>query len=266
MTTPNFCLVFDADNTLWDTNQVFQTAQEAILETLQKNCLLISNDIEKEIHNLRICDQLLVNQTNKYEYDFKLLIAALIWHYGHGMELTKAINHVIINNGNVPGNQKSIVFEAHYRFTHLLNNIPPLFENTSTTLKLIRHQIHNSIMILFSEGDPSRLYKIMNAYDKEMKNIFDTIILQAKNKRSFNGVKQLGAAHFSRRDSVVFAHIGDSLHRDIKFANQAGFITFYKPSAYKGNELPKTKDEQPTHIIKDLNELLAIVFPDSINA
>ena len=53
--------------------------------------------------------------------------------------------------------------------------------------------------------------------------------------------------------------IGDSLHRDIKLGNQAGFITIYKPSPFKGDEKPLGADEHPDYTIAMLSELPAVL-------
>ena len=63
----------------------------------------------------------------------------------------------------------------------------------------------------------------------------------------------------ARSIEVVFILIGDSLQRDIKLGNQTGCITIYKPSAFKGIEIPTSPVEQPCFTIMSLDELPAIL-------
>jgi ribonucleotide monophosphatase NagD (HAD superfamily) len=86
-----------------------------------------------------------------------------------------------------------------------------------------------------------------------------------KSKETFEQAKEIGLQLLSQTTGVketAFVLIGDSLHRDIKFGNQAGFITVYKPSAFEGFETPNTSDEQPCYTIKSLEELPSILRED----
>jgi FMN phosphatase YigB (HAD superfamily) len=69
-------LIFDADNTLWDTDSVFRSAQLSLLRTLQKFHLL--SDPEEHLSTLRTIDRELFEQMGRFEYDFKVLSIALI--------------------------------------------------------------------------------------------------------------------------------------------------------------------------------------------
>jgi FMN phosphatase YigB (HAD superfamily) len=53
--------------------------------------------------------------------------------------------------------------------------------------------------------------------------------------------------------------VGDSLHRDIVFGNQAGMITVYKPSTYLGMEIPQAPEEKPFAVINTLADLPALL-------
>src|SRR5207253_5507680 len=68
-------VVFDADNTLWDTDSVFRSAQLALLQRFADAGLI--HDVETELQTLRRLDAELGEQYGRAEYDFRVLIAAL---------------------------------------------------------------------------------------------------------------------------------------------------------------------------------------------
>ena len=76
----NAVIVFDADNTLWDTNAVFRTAQLELLRVFEKHGLVTS--AEEELSTLRQIDQQLMSSLGNFEYDFVNLSRALDYYYG----------------------------------------------------------------------------------------------------------------------------------------------------------------------------------------
>ena len=68
----NSIIVFDADNTLWDTDGVFKNAQKALLQKLADADLLA--DPDSEISKLRAVDRQLFARMGRFEYNFKALV------------------------------------------------------------------------------------------------------------------------------------------------------------------------------------------------
>src|SRR4051794_25138629 len=81
-------IVFDADNTLWDTDGVFRSAQIAMLQTLGKAGLPVSP--ESHFGTLRAVDQEIMSSVTQAEYDFRLLAFALILHFSQHQSITEA--------------------------------------------------------------------------------------------------------------------------------------------------------------------------------
>jgi putative hydrolase of the HAD superfamily len=71
----HFVLIFDADNTLWDTNAVFHSAQVAMLETFETVDIL--SNARSQVERLRAIDRILIQRLERHEYDFRILATAL---------------------------------------------------------------------------------------------------------------------------------------------------------------------------------------------
>lgn len=259
-------LIFDADNTIWDTDAIFRGAQLALLETLAKAKLIAQPD--SQLETLRIIDQALVSKLEKAEYDFKLLSTALTYFYSHKLTVDEAVNAATTPIKPV-ATQKidETIEEAYKAFKKMLKQVPPFYAETIPVLSAIRTSVSETnplVTILLSEGNYTRLEHILEAHNIRRQGLFDEIIIASKSKEVFEEAKVIGLRLLpqidNNKETVVL--IGDSLHRDIKFGNQAGFITVYKPSAFKGVETPNTLDEQPRYTIKNLGELPLILRED----
>lgn len=257
-------LIFDADNTLWDTDSVFRSAQLAMLKTLAKAKLTTKPKLQ--LGALRTIDQELVRKIGHAEYDFKLLAAALSNFYYYRSSVTEAVNMVATQGHMTASSELAQTIEEAYRiFIEKLKYIPPLYPDTDQVLSSIRASIteeNQLVMIIHSEGDQERLERILEAHSIRSRRLFHDIIIAPKSKETFTQVKNRGLHLLEgRKDSTeeVFVLVGDSLHRDIKPGNQAGFTTIYKPSAYKGLETPNAKDEWPTYTISSFKELPSIL-------
>src|SRR2546428_7148563 len=72
-------VIFDGDNTLWDTNMVFTRAQKSILNGLAK--CGYPTDPDRDFALLRRIDDSLVRACGKHEYDPSLLAYNLLQHF-----------------------------------------------------------------------------------------------------------------------------------------------------------------------------------------
>jgi putative hydrolase of the HAD superfamily len=258
----NAVLVFDADNTLWDTDSVFRSAQLALLKTLEKFHLLI--DSETQLATLRMIDRELFKQIGRFEYNFKLLSVAVAYHFAYQLSVQnvqEGVSHAISDSRHkIDSKLVTVIDEAYWAFEKELQEIPKLYLDTETILFDIFASKQNNLLttILLSEGEPERLNRILKKYEN-IKNLFDNILIeQTKTKETIEKAKQAGREYLSQVESsaeTLFVLIGDSLKRDIKFGNQAGFITVYKPSPFMGQEEPQLLDEKPNYIIQKLGDL-----------
>ena len=257
-------LVFDADNTLWDTNAVFRDAQLALLDELAKAELIPASD--SQLDTLRVIDQELVSKLGYAEYDFKLLAVALVLFYSRKTTIEGAVQNALAHSSQaISPNLVEIINKAFQSFEERMKRVPDLYPDTLPVLSAIRPSTveENSLaMIMFTEGNNLRLEQILKVHDIRGQRLFDEIVIAPKSKESFEKVKLVGLHLLytsEKTEEATFVLVGDSLHHDIKLGNQTGFITIYKPSAFKGVELPNALDEQPHYIIKSLKELFPIL-------
>lgn len=149
--------------------------------------------------------------------------------------------------------------DAYHAFQQGLKKIPKLYPDVEKTLYSfcpLRAEQNVLVTILLSEGEPIRLKRILKK-QKINSNLFDVIVVK-KNREFFENAKQIGLKHFGcyrESEPTHLIAVGDSLKRDIKFSNQAGFITVYKPSPFMGKEEPCELDEKPCYTIQTLKEL-----------
>lgn len=257
-------IIFDADNTLWDTDSVFRAAQLALLQRMVNAGLI--RHAESELQTLRRVDAEIGETLGRAEYDFKILIATLAKLYSQRLSSKQDSNRIDSYSQSVEDSELSqIIEEAYEAFQDKMRSIPPLYPDTVSVLSSIRASSspENPIVtIVLSEGNVDRLERILEAHNIWSSRYFDEIIITPKNKEAFERAKQLGLELVPSRGmdpNTLTVMVGDSMKRDIKFANQAGFITIYKPALFKGHEEPQEQDEHPVYTIHALEELLPIL-------
>lgn len=152
-------LIFDADNTIWDTDAVFRAAQLALLKSLAKAKLLTQPNLQLE--SLRIIDQVLVNKLGQAEYDFKLLTTALVYFYSQKLTVTEAVEAATAHpNPIMDTNIVEVIEEANRAYKQALKHIPSLYPETLFLLSAIRVLASTTtplVTILLSEGNYARL-------------------------------------------------------------------------------------------------------------
>src|SRR5438552_6674031 len=118
-------VVFDADNTLWDTNAVFRQAQLCLLGEMSKAGLL--TDSEAELDTLRTLDRELVSQLGRFEYDFRLLSAAAAHYYSERVTIRNAVRSAMETaKGSNCSNASTVIDSAFSAYEYALKGLPPL--------------------------------------------------------------------------------------------------------------------------------------------
>lgn len=257
-----YLLIFDADNTIWDTNAVFESAQLALLNVLSNANLL--KDPQLHLKTLRTVDKELFTRLGKFEYNFKLLATTLTYYYLYNLPLNDAIDCSVSQESSqiYESNQAKIIIENAYNaLIESLEEIPELYPDTNLMFSSLDKLKSSNCLttILLTEGNSSRISQILEVRDS-VRNFFDEIlIVNRKSKIEFERAKRIGLNLLSNKKTKyeyqVLMSIGDSLKRDIKFGNQVGLTTVYKPSYFMGMEKPSEKDETPSFEISSLKEL-----------
>lgn len=256
-------VVFDADNTLWDTDSVFRCAQLALVRELERHGLVEKPESQLEV--VRALDEELMARSGHSEYDFRLLAVAATHLYSQRSTLQEAVRAAMSHSPRRDTSRLAVVQAAYEAFTERLQRIPPLYADTESVLQFIdsrRRCGHPVATILLSEGDRERLERILQAHQIKERRFFDEIMVDKKSKGAFTRAKRAGLQHLNdeeQSDSILYIAIGDSLKRDIRFANQAGFVTVYRPSTFKGEEQACEQDERPDYAIRELGELLIVL-------
>lgn len=255
----SYIFIFDADNTLWDTNATFTNAQLGMLESLKDKGFEI--EPRAELPRLREFDSALVKHLGRHEYDFSALALSLYFHYS-GLRVNEAIDKSV---NSLKRQQNS--FETRFAvqcgeaFKESLMRVPPLFLGTKETLLRLK-TIHKSILILFTEGEIGRIEKILNA--NSLKGIFNYILNGKKSVEQFKKARSIGL-ELLRKDSrreqnPIVIVVGDLLDRDIRFANMIGAIAVHKPGGYKPNQEPKDSHEIPDYKINRISDVEGIIW------
>jgi len=247
-------LIFDADNTLWDTNAVFRKAQLEILRVFAKSGLI--KEPESELANLRLIDKALANLAQDFEYRPIILPVALDHYYSRNVSIDEAAAWALQQGSTYA---QDFVRSSCESFNKALEQIPPMFKDAEEVLiKLQDARASGSpiALVMFSEGKARRLERILEAHHLRNRKVFDQIVIQKKSLDSFCHVREVAHRHLSSvNEETLFVMIGDSLQRDIVLANRTGFVTVYKPAVFLGEENASSKDEEPRFRIDSLLEL-----------
>jgi putative hydrolase of the HAD superfamily len=251
-------IVFDADNTLWDTNAVFREAQIDLLSVFAEAGLL--KNPKAALDTLRKIDRALVRLTGQFEYDFTFLARAVGHYYSGIINVEQAADFALKQIESVSA---SVIEKSSAAFAQTLEEIPPLFGDTEEVLRCLtgtRSLQGSSVLILFTDGERLRIERILETY-KLAESTFDEVVIGRKTAESFNEVRLLGLDKLKSvgRSEAKLLMIGDSLKHDIAPSKQAGFTTIYKPADFLGAEAPTNSDELPDFRIDSLGELADVL-------
>jgi len=202
----------------------------------------------------------------RFEYDFRLLAAAAALYFTQSVSVEEAARRAVYGAGEGESPERTAAIDRAYEaYTCALQQVPPLFPDTIDVLTSVRMRGSSAgpvATVLFSDGDPERLERILEAYAIRPRGFFDEIVIGTKSRAAFEQAKEAGKRHLPAgqdRGEPVVVVVGDSLRREIKFGNQAGFVTVYKPAGFLGREQPGEPDEHPAYTIENLGRLLPVL-------
>ena len=258
----NAGILFDADNTLWDTNAVFLDAQRAMLRMLADHGVL--DDPERALPTLRAIDMALVDHVGRFEYDVRQLARAVIAHFETGLQ-GDALMEALARSPSPTPRTDALARAASRAFGDGLRQLPAILPDTIEILRRLhaaRQLGAPLVTAVLSEGDPERLERVFRAYHVDVGALFDEIIVAYKSREAFERARAALVDLLppsADRAETLFMIVGDALTRDVKFGKQVGFVTVYKPSPFKGIEEPRAADEVADFTIERLGELPAIL-------
>jgi hypothetical protein len=262
-------LVIDGDNTLWDTNKVFEKAQRWLIRSLsrakprsQTNSTILSFD------QLRKVDDLLVQESGRHEYDFQLLVLALLFLQKGRTEkdsVSLALSELREHPDSVDAKWAAKISQV---FRLKLQKIPSLLPSVNRTLKellLLKTCYKGRLaLILLSEGDEARIRPILECHFGT-RRIFDVLqIVERKSEDTLRdaqiqGSKVLESESGSSQIQCHLVVIGDSIESDIVPGNSVGAITIYIPGGYKGVESFTSDEKRPQRVLTSFSQIPEIV-------
>ena len=255
----NIILALDADNTLWDTNEVFLTAQLSLLNSLTTAGRSIGGD---QVKVLRETDMAIARNIGNFEYDSSLLVRALI-SVTAGDSTDEAARRVVDESQTDPvGPITESVAEMTSRFQQIISNqVPELLTGASELINWLESCVRDGTAIgyLVSEGNSDRVSGILiEHFGPESVKFLVPRIVPSKGVGDYLRVDSDGKKRL-RDPSAALVAIGDSMCRDILPAQKAGAITIYRPAGFHGSEISDDSNLRPDHIIESLEEAIPIL-------
>lgn len=239
----NVHLFSDADNTLWDTNSVFARAQFSMLRNIEQLTKQSGPARSRErLAFLREIDQLIASQHPDHLHYPPILLAQALLLTLRGATAEEA-SSVVLSQSETQSHLDSIV----ERFVNELRRVPRL-----------RRGVHHGLWLLRQTGidvtvvTETRRDRCIGLLETHQILIFvSDIVAVRKSPETYTG---LAAAHPSSKAIMV----GDQLDRDILFSAQAGFETFYFPSAFQPHWTQNLR-VRPDHEIHRFDEILDFI-------
>jgi putative hydrolase of the HAD superfamily len=231
----------DADNTLWDTNDVFATAQLNMLERVET---VVGRKYEggDRLSFLRAVDQELARvHPGGLRYPPSLLAKGLAFALA-GEIASRAARKAWRSD-----EAAQISFDAKpigERFFVDLKVTPQLRSGVLTGMK----KLHDAgcVISVLSEGHREKITSLLEQYG--LNKLVDKVLEAPKNSALYERAKRLQSA------SGQAFMIGDQLDRDIASAKEAGLITVYFPGGFKPGWLPAEDQAKPDVVVSSYDE------------
>jgi putative hydrolase of the HAD superfamily len=232
--TPGSAVAFtDADNTLWDTNAVFATAQLRLLDRVESATGIIcpSSDRLKFVRHL---DQLVAASHHaNLKYPPRILAAALALTL-LGQRPDRAARQALLSAAS--SIQTALDVEsAEVAFLADLQEAPKLRPGVSEGLKSLGRA--NIEVIVITEGNKAKCEKLIAHHAIAP---FVSRVLEGTKRPEL--YKRAMAWAGERQLSFM---VGDQLDRDIVPAKQAGVATVYFPSDFRPHWAPAEAEVRP---------------------
>jgi putative hydrolase of the HAD superfamily len=250
-------ILFDGDNTLWDTNAVFLSAQRSMLKELRKSGYRF--DPDRDVPLLRRLDGMIIKRMEKHEYDFRILALSLILR-STGLSDEESIKESVKFNLSETDPRRTEIENSLGVFNQSLREVPALFKGVRETLEEL-HRSNQIALSLVSEGNPERINKIVRFH--RLRDFFDDITIGRKNEKLFKETITRCRERLRSQNVSIFV-VGDQLDREIEIGKRMGAVTIFKPSGFNGERKPSGPFQEPTFYIENISEVLDIVKTPSL--
>jgi len=219
--SPGYVIVVDADNTLWDTNEVFARAQLRLLEEAEQATGRMCPATDR-LEFVRSYDQAIALKHHLHlKYPAQLLVAAI----GAGLCGTDpAIAAELAIRGRPLPHKLSEpqVSDLLAAYTQALTDTPALLPTVREALELARSR--GVPVFVMTEGKLERQRRSLTVHG--LAQFVSSIWEMPKTAAQFERLRQ----RFTQTEVVV---IGDQLDRDIVPAHRAGCKTVLVPGRFR---------------------------------
>lgn len=215
-----FVLV-DADNTLWDTDKVFQQAQLNLLAAVEEECK-VKVDTPNRLEFVRSIDQEIAGQHHLgLRYPPRFLIAATAMTLnGVGIMKAATTSWKSLTRNRAIGEEQALRIERGYYSD--LEKIPALRPGVRDGLTGLCSL--GASLVILTEGSRERVKRTAEYHG--IIAHFDRVLEVKKERRMFERVLRT-----AERPSVPVM-VGDQISKDIAPAKEAGFVTIYIPGFF----------------------------------
>jgi len=242
-------LVFvDADNTLWDTNAVYATAQLHLLARIEGYVGTVAKASDR-LGFVRAVDQCLAEKHHRQlRYPVRLLIRALE-HALSGLSPERAARLAWSRASDQGGLTALEMAQLESEFSSGLSVTPRARRGVRRGLSALRQR--NCRVVVLTEGSLARVKA--NAAALAIDPYLERVVEVKKEQTTLVRIhRALGAP-----ENVIM--VGDQLERDIRPAQLAGFTTVYFPGMFRPRWERTTDDITPDFVIHSFTEVSTIV-------
>jgi putative hydrolase of the HAD superfamily len=228
--------VSDADNTLWDTDAVFRSAQIELLSEVEKKVGITANSPDR-LGYLRSVDQTLAQLDHRgLRYPTTMLISALASNL-QGVSINDSVKKALLGLLHINKSDTDLI-ACH--FDEEVHKLPPLRPGVRKGLELLQ-DIGAEILIL-TEGSQDRITATLK--ELELTPLVNSVLSAKKSPLLFSRLAK------SNTNSKRWA-IGDQLDRDVIPAIEAGFEAIYFPGGFKPNWANKLHSNSSNYVVTE---------------
>ncbi|MGO9520375.1 MAG: HAD family hydrolase [Candidatus Korobacteraceae bacterium] len=211
-------LVTDADNTLWETDEVYAAAQLQLLKSVEER-YGVSARTEDRLGFVREIDQALASRHAKHlGYPAEHLVDAILFAVRAGN-----VDHAVTEALRASATTSKAESIANAFFQHVSNEIPRLRNGVAQAVpRLVRHQVR---IVVLTEGDLARCERLLKRHG--LSRHVAAVISEKKTVESYVDLRR----RFGSLNEPVM--IGDQIDRDIELSKLAGYVTVYFPGGFK---------------------------------
>ncbi|MGB3932069.1 MAG: HAD family hydrolase [Sphingobium sp.] len=238
----------DADNTLWDTDQVFASAQLALLAQSEAATGAKAPTTDR-LAFVRACDQAIAARHHDgLRYPPHLLVRALV--YALQGTTNEAAARAAWSN-HLPSMPASVDEEAFVKqYFSALKQLPALRPGVVAGLKSLEQA--NATVLVVTEAAKTRVEE--TAAKLGLAHHFSSVIEGKKRSDLFRRVLRLSG------DPAHAYMVGDQLDRDISPAKEAGLTTLYFPGGFVPRWTPDRNKVRPDYQVSDFAEAADIIL------